>query len=546
MARALHERGMLAGLVTDWWTYGKKWKAESGKWKAESGKPARERFVRRDQVECLAQGGQPERSGVMRKTSAIALRGSGESSVWPREGTQAAWDAARESNQALPRRVRRRGRRESTDTGAKRSEPERSGVVRSDAESGDDGKRSQKSEVRSLAPDLRPLTSVVSQFFVRCLSSAIRSPSALAARCEAIPDELVYSFPFRSLLWKWQVRRLARQGRSHEAYLQTDNAFASAVSRLKVPPHEVFFGYSYASLEALEAERKRGVFTVLDQIDPGPAEFRLVAEEMARFPELAGPPQPFPTAYYARNRREWELADIIVVNSEWSREALVAEGADPAKIEIIPLAYEKAESEKWKAESGKRKVESGKWKAEHTLRVLWLGQVNVRKGIHYLIEAARLLEQEPVEFDIVGPIGISESAIRSAPGNMAFHGRATRDATSKWYLKSDVFVLPTLSDGFALTQLEAMAHGLPVIATPNCGRVVEDGKTGFLIPPCDSRALADAVLRFVTRRTLAGEMAAACQKSAEAYSLDNFADRLIGIIEKQGEKSERRKAKGEK
>ena len=191
-------------------------------------------------------------------------------------------------------------------------------------------------------------------------------------------------------------------------------------------------------------------------------------------------------------------------------------------------------------------MESGKWKAEHTLRVLWLGQVNVRKGIHYLIEAARLLEQEPVEFDIVGPIGISESAIRSAPGNMAFHGRATRDATSKWYLKSDVFVLPTLSDGFALTQLEAMAHGLPVIATPNCGRVVEDGKTGFLIPPCDSRALADAVLRFVTRRTLAGEMAAACQKSAEAYSLDNFADRLIGIIEKQGEKSERRKAKGEK
>jgi len=53
---------------------------------------------------------------------------------------------------------------------------------------------------------------------------------------------------------------------------------------------------------------------------------------------------------------------------------------------------------------------------------------------------------------------------------------------SDWYRSADVFVLPTLSDGFAITQIEAMSHGLPVIATPNCASVVENGVDGLWCP----------------------------------------------------------------
>ena len=167
-----------------------------------------------------------------------------------------------------------------------------------------------------------------------------RSRAALAAHADGLPDDLVHAFPVRSLFWKWRVRRLAAQGRSHEAYLHTDAAFAAAVARLNLPPHDAFFGYSYASLEMLVAEKKRGILTILDQIDPGAAEFELVAEEMARFPQLAGPPPMFPAAYYDRNRREWELADRIVVNSEWSREALMKQGVPSQKLVVVPLAFE--------------------------------------------------------------------------------------------------------------------------------------------------------------------------------------------------------------
>lgn len=383
-----------------------------------------------------------------------------------------------------------------------------------------------------------------------------RGQSALAARSDGIPDDLVQAMPLRSLWWKWRVRKAPQHGQHYDGYVETDAAFASAVARLKLPQHEVFFGYSYASLEMLTVEKKRGVLTVLDQIDPGLAEFRLVAEEMARFPELAGEPPEFPTAYYERNRREWELADVIVVNSEWTREAIIVEGANPAKIEILPLAYEVAqrattspqdnETSRPEVRGQRSEVSSPRKAAERqhgeqwsvvssppsTLRVLWLGQVNLRKGIYYLMEAARLLEHEKVHFDVVGAIGILPGAVASAPNNMTFHGPVSRDEATDWYQRADVFVLPTLSDGFAITQLEALAHGLPVIVTPNCGRVVENNKTGLIIPPHDAKAFAEAILRFLHNPGLTIEMGSYCREAAKAYSVETYGTKLVGIIEK--------------
>jgi glycosyltransferase involved in cell wall biosynthesis len=364
--------------------------------------------------------------------------------------------------------------------------------------------------------------------------------SALAARSEEIPDDLVQAMPLRSLWWRWKVRTAARRGTIYDGYTETDAAFAAAVARLELHPHDVFFGYSYASLEMLEAEKNRRVFTVLDQIDPGATEFRLVAEEMTRHSEIAGPPPGFPTAYYERNRREWELADVIVVNSEWTREAIVAEGADARKIEVLPLAYEAGRETTGQQDHGITGLQDNKTIGQsvvssprnNPLRVLFLGQVNVRKGIHYLIEAAKLLSNEPVHFHVVGSIGILPGAVSSAPRNMSFYGPVSREQAARWYGRADVFVLPTLSDGFAITQLEALAHGLPAIATPNCGRVVEHSKTGFVVLPRDFQALSDTIIRFMRNPKLAAEMSPCCREAAKAFSIDAYGQRLVEIIAK--------------
>lgn len=347
------------------------------------------------------------------------------------------------------------------------------------------------------------------------------SRSALLARSSTIPDELVRSFPLRSLLWKRKVRRLAAQGRAYEAYAQTDSAFASAVSNLIFPPHQIFFGYSYASLEILEAERRRGVKTLLGQIDPGALEFRLVSDEMSRFPEFAGPPSEFPTNFYDRNRREWELADRILVNSEFSREALIKQGVQPEKLVVVPLCFE---PQKDSAVAKSKKTATGQ-----PLNVLFLGQVILRKGIHYLLEAARKLDPEKVHFDVVGPVGIKPEAVAKAPQNVTFHGRAVGRQAADWYRRSDLFVLPTLSDGFAITQLEAMSHGLPVVATPCCGEVVADGIDGFVVPPRDPAALVGAFQKYLAEPELLGHQGISALKKASLFTTERLTKNLKDV-----------------
>ena len=232
---------------------------------------------------------------------------------------------------------------------------------------------------------------------------------ALGANSAELPDERVHALNCLGLMMKLRQSVYNAAGRPYGGFLRNDAAFARALVRLDLPDHDVFFGYSYASLEMLAAEKQRGTFTVLDQIDPGREEHLLVAQEAVRWPQYAKHLPTIPEANCERNRQEWELADVIVVNSEWSRQALIVQGVADAKIEIVPLAYEA----QWAPDLDARAPRSG------PLKVLWLGSVCLRKGIQYLVEAARRLLHEPVEFLIAGPLEIPAAAINRRSGQHA-------------------------------------------------------------------------------------------------------------------------------
>lgn len=279
----------------------------------------------------------------------------------------------------------------------------------------------------------------------------------------------------------------------------------------------IFFGYDTGFLEAAAWVKDQGGKSIVCQMDPARTEVELVQAEQKRWAGWAKAETPVPEDYFAWRKTEWALADLVLVNSDWSREALLQQGVPEAKLRVLPLAYETTPSPAPGVPSpGNRQ-----------LRVLFLGQANLRKGIPYLLEAAKGLSG--VQIDIVGPVGIAPEKVVTAPANVRFHGSVSRDRTAAFYREADVFVLPTLSDGFALTQLEAMAHGLPVVATPHCGRVVTDGLDGFVIPAGDSAGLRQALecLRDDPERVEAMGMAAL--EKVQSFSMDNLEQGLLAL-----------------
>lgn len=352
--------------------------------------------------------------------------------------------------------------------------------------------------------------------------------SSLVSRCHPdLAGAPVTAFNLQAL----KASRL-RFDNHYEGFLQVGKAFGQQVvkqlqtpnSQLPTPSSTVFFGYDTGFLEPAQWIQARDGRSIVCQMDPARYEVDLVKTEEKRWTGWARRSVQVPESYYQRREAEWATADLVMVNSEWSRQALMKQGVPVSKLAVVPLAYE---LEKAKGDSRKAKVEMNlPFGRSRPLRVLFLGQVILRKGIQYLIEAARLLDKEPIQFDVVGSIRISDEAVASAPANMTFHGPVCRERTEQFYQSADLFVLPTLSDGFALTQLEAMARGLPVIATPNCGEVVSDGVDGLIVPASESNALAEALQLLLQDPGKLRAMSDATASKLEQFSLARLKENL--------------------
>jgi glycosyltransferase involved in cell wall biosynthesis len=248
------------------------------------------------------------------------------------------------------------------------------------------------------------------------------------------------------------------------------------------------FSYSYAASELFSVAQQQGGRTVLGQIDAGPHEEALVAEEHARYPELSQGTVRAPAAYWASWREECRMADTIVVNSSWSRTALQEAGIEGSRVQVIPLMFETANQR-----NGRPRSYPKQFTHDRPLRVLFLGSLILRKGMGRLLEAIDRLQGVPVHWTFVGDERISVPARYKEIPNISWEGRVARSQTRAYYDAADVFILPTISDGFALTQLEAQAHGLPVITSERCGDVVRDRENGLRLRDVSPEAIAEAI-----------------------------------------------------
>lgn len=282
---------------------------------------------------------------------------------------------------------------------------------------------------------------------------------------------------------------------------------------------QTVFAYSYAAREIFKFARARGWRTVLGQIDPGPADERVISE----LHKKAGVEwKPAPREYWNDWRDECSLADQIVVNSAWSRDALLGEDIPSEKIRVIPVAYEPLHD----ARSFQRQYPH-RFTSERPLRVLFLGQISLRKGARELLDAVKLLEGENVEFWFIGKTQLTLTPDLREHPQCKWFGLAPRVDVDRFYRDADVFIFPTLSDGFGLTQLEAQSWKLPVIASRRCGEVVRDGDNGVILEEVSAQRIAEVLLQFLRWPE---KLSAMSRKSGVAtkFSLDSFATELRG------------------
>jgi glycosyltransferase involved in cell wall biosynthesis len=345
---------------------------------------------------------------------------------------------------------------------------------------------------------------------------------------EGLGNTDIYAPNFRNLAFELRARYSERQGwplvMARNGWFQ--RVALSKLSRIDVGKSApVLMSYSYAAGELFAFARRRGWRTVLGQIDPGPAEEEIVSKLHDATPRQGGSWERAPKSYWSEWRRECTLADCIVVNSSWSRDALVGEGIPAAKITVVPLAYERPQGS-----ADFRRRYPHFFGGSRPLRVLFLGQVNLRKGIAPILDAVKLLRDEPVEFTFVGPIQISIPTDLPNGSQVRWLGPAPRQSTDEFYRNADVFLFPTFSDGFGLTQLEAQAWKLPVIATAFCGEVVQHGRNGWVLPEITPLSIA-TVLREFLQDPSRLQAASDHSELGERFDLANIGRQWLKVLE---------------
>jgi glycosyltransferase involved in cell wall biosynthesis len=284
----------------------------------------------------------------------------------------------------------------------------------------------------------------------------------------------------------------------------------------------VVFAHSYAALEVFRQAKASGWTTLLGQIDPGEAHLQTLRAVSDRWPEFGPRLSEPPADYFTAWREECRLADRIVVNSEWSRDSLARAGIDSSKVHVVPLPYQ--------AESGEPAFERRYPEAfseARPLRVLFIGSVAVFKGVPSLLESLDRLGGAPVELRMVGPIAAAIPDRFLADRRIRWVGAVSRSEVMDYCRSSDVLVFPSHSDGFGMAQVEAQAWRLPIIASRSCGRVVQDGVNGLLLPEVSAEAIAAALTQVMDPAVL-GRLSA--RVPGGGSTLDEFGAALSGVV----------------
>lgn len=231
---------------------------------------------------------------------------------------------------------------------------------------------------------------------------------------------------------------------------------------------------------------------------------------------------------------EAKLADIHIVASQFSFQAVRHNGFTRDNVIIAPYGVDKSVFAPMEKDY------------QNGLKLLFVGEINQRKGIAQILEAAKELKNLDIAFNLVG-LGAEYCSDLYEPYKkyVNFCGRVTFEELQTYYGTSHVFIFPSMGEGFGLVLLEALSAGLPLIASRNCGGpdIIEEGYNGFLMDAGSTEQLVEKILWFYHHMDRLPQMQQNAQDSVKNRTWEQYENTLVsGLKEKIGQVIEHKKA----
>lgn len=225
------------------------------------------------------------------------------------------------------------------------------------------------------------------------------------------------------------------------------------------------------------------------------------------------------------------LANIIIAVSKYTRKEIMSLRINPTKIRLV---YNASNRKNYNFEYFNRINTNG-------VNLLFVGHVFPRKGVKYLIEAIKYIEKYDIKLHIAGntkkdPVYYQRIKDLVDSNNLnekvIIYGRVSEEELNRLYSLTDIFVLPSLWEGFGIVLLEAMHFKLPIIASNVAAipELVKDGFNGLLVPPGDPESLSMAVKKLIDNPEIRKEMGERGYKKAISYTWEKSCNRFYQII----------------
>ena len=298
-------------------------------------------------------------------------------------------------------------------------------------------------------------------------------------------------------------------------------AIGDRLARRHLDSNDLFIGWSQVSLACLRKMKCLDVPTLLEHpMSHVDTWMDLAGEEFRRWGERdTRPSSLFSDSLVSRMKKEYQCADFISVLSSYAKNSFLATGFPEARLIQVPLGVEIERFKPVPPRNG-------------PFRALFVGRLELLKGIQYLLQAFSDLRLPDAEIWLVGPVLPEVKAVlaRYNGPKVRVIGPVPSGEIARYYQQVDVLVFPSINDAFGLAILEGMACGLPVVATDHsCAPdVIEDRVDGFVIPIRSVEAIKERLHWLYRHRDEAREMGSrARRKVADRFTWDHYGERLI-------------------